>query len=77
MKSLKELRNDRYLSVRDLAEMAGVTPATVSYIENGKTVPRQKSMRKLAAALGVEPSDVQEFVDARAHWERERPQDES
>lgn len=72
MKTLKEWRNERFLSVRELAALAEVTPATISYIENGKTIPRQKSMRKIAGALGVEPSDVAEFVAGRDHWERQR-----
>ena len=77
MKTLKEWRNDRYLSVRELAELAGVTSATVSYIENGKTIPRQKSVRKIAEALGVEPGVVAEFVAARESWIEKRTQEES
>jgi transcriptional regulator with XRE-family HTH domain len=55
----KELRTGRGLSVRKLAEEAGVSTETVYSLEHGRREfiwPR--TARKLADALGVEPRDL-------------------
>lgn len=39
----------------DLAQATGMPKASLSRIENGHTQPRQSSIQKIAAALGVEP----------------------
>ena len=53
---LRELR--MWTQVR-LAEEAGISPTTVSGIENGRiSRPHFGTVRKLAAALGVEPEDL-------------------
>lgn len=57
METLKKLRRRRVLTVTDLAERAGVSKNTVSRAENGGSI-YPKSIRKLAKALGVEPSDL-------------------
>lgn len=44
------------LSSRALAEMAGVTPVTLSRIENGKNSPEPETIRKLANTLGFPES---------------------
>lgn len=41
------------LSVRELAERAGVSPTAVSKFERGKAVPRQSTLLRLAKALSV------------------------
>ena len=70
MKSLKEHRQDQYLSVRDLAASAQVSPDTVWRIENGEyQFLRPKTMRAIAAALNVHPSEIGEF--ARKHTDTE------
>jgi len=44
------------LTQEDLSQLAGVTEATISRMENGKSGPtRPSTVRKLAEALGVEP----------------------
>jgi len=54
--ALRELR--MWTQVR-LAEEAGVSPTTVSGIENGRiSRPHFGTVRKLAVALGVEPEDL-------------------
>ena len=53
---LRELRLERVLSQRELAEQAGVSPKTVLDVETGRIRPHPATLRKLAAALGVEPS---------------------
>jgi transcriptional regulator with XRE-family HTH domain len=52
---LKELRNDRMLTQRDLAREAGIALSTVVNLERQHTAPRFGTIRKLARALDVEP----------------------
>ena len=52
------------LSQRDLAHEAGVTQKTIVDLELGRVEPHLKTMRKLAAALDVEPLEVEEFQKA-------------
>ncbi len=64
MVTLKEARAARLLTVRALAERAGVAFSTVHLIETGKSVPRFDAIQKISMALGVEPRDVAEFAAA-------------
>jgi transcriptional regulator with XRE-family HTH domain len=58
-KNLAALRELRMWTQVRLAEEAGVSPTTVSGIENGRiSRPHFGTMRKLAVALGVEPEDL-------------------
>lgn len=58
---VKRIREDLYLSQRELASEAGISPATVLKIEKGEVeTPHPSTMRKLAAALGVPPRDLRE-----------------
>jgi transcriptional regulator with XRE-family HTH domain len=59
---LRELRLERVLSQRELAERAGVSPKTVLDVETGKIRPHPATLRKLAAALGVDPSALSEHL---------------
>lgn len=52
------------LSQRDLAREAGVTQKTIVDVELGRVEPHLKTMRKIAAALGVDPLEVDEFQKA-------------
>ncbi len=61
MASLRELRAERLLSVRELARRASVAPSTIFLIETGRTIPRPRVARQIAEVLGVEPADVEEF----------------
>lgn len=61
MPTLRDLRLARALSQRDLAARAGVAPKTVVDLEMGRQEPRLRTIRRLAAALGVEPAEVDEF----------------
>ena len=51
------LRETRALTQQELAEKAGVTRGTVTRIEAGYD-GYPPTIRKLAAALGVEPSEL-------------------
>jgi transcriptional regulator with XRE-family HTH domain len=55
---LKELREYRAFSVRDLAEEAGVSTDTITALEKGRRKAWPRNVRKLAVALGVEPHDL-------------------
>jgi transcriptional regulator with XRE-family HTH domain len=61
MASLRDLRAERLLSIRDLARRAAVAPSTVFLIETGRTIPRQRVARQIAAVLGVDPSEIDEL----------------
>src|SRR5262245_32404977 len=50
---IKELRAERALQQRQLAEKAGLTPSMVSQIESGRLTPSLPTLGKLAGALGV------------------------
>jgi transcriptional regulator with XRE-family HTH domain len=54
---LRQLREKRLLSLRELAARADLTPATIHHIECGKTkLPRGRTVRQLAEALDVPPA---------------------
>jgi transcriptional regulator with XRE-family HTH domain len=53
----KELRAARGLSIRKLAEEAGVSTETIYSVEHGKRQPSVRTLGKLARALDVEVKD--------------------
>lgn len=55
---LRRLRAERFVSQAELAEKSGVGTTTIARIELGQVVPRAATVRKLAAALDVQPADV-------------------
>jgi XRE family transcriptional regulator, fatty acid utilization regulator len=55
---LRGLRVKRALSLRALAERSGVSFATINNLENAKRPARLVTIRKLAEALGVEPTEL-------------------
>jgi transcriptional regulator with XRE-family HTH domain len=59
---LSEARTTKLLSVRKLAEAAGVAPATIYYIEHGRTIPSFRAIRDISAALEMDPLDIDEFA---------------
>ncbi len=66
MRTLREWRRERLLSLADLADKAGITEKTVGEIERGRARPQLRTMRKITEVLGVEPKDVAEFAAAIA-----------
>ena len=54
---LKTLRARRGLSQRKLAQIAGVSNATVSLIEHGRTDPSMGLLRKILDSLGMSFAD--------------------
>jgi len=55
---LKELRREHVLSLRELEEKSGVSYNTIWRIEDGRQGAHQRTIRKLAQALGVEPREL-------------------
>lgn len=55
---LREWRNRRGFSVRDLAERAGVNASTITRLENSDRPARARIARKLAEALAVDVTDL-------------------
>jgi transcriptional regulator with XRE-family HTH domain len=58
VEKLKGLREDRVVSQRELARMAGLAYGTIWRLENGFPEARTGTIRKLAEALGVEPREL-------------------
>ncbi len=58
MKTLYELRCAKFLTQEELAKLAKVAPVTVSRIETGAHKPTFKTIRKIAKALKVDPSEI-------------------
>ncbi len=55
---LNQLRTREALTQRDLSERTGLTIAAISRIERNQVEPRLSTVRKLANALGVHPSEL-------------------
>jgi transcriptional regulator with XRE-family HTH domain len=64
MKSLREHRHARFISIEDLANKAGVSTKTIVDTELGRTRPKFRTIRKLSQALGIDPAEVAEFAAA-------------
>ena len=52
------MRQRQALSQEELAKMAHVSPSTVLKIEAGKQHPRPSTLRRIARALKVDPSEL-------------------
>ena len=55
---LREVRERLFVTQKELAQRSGVTESSISRIESGVYKPRISTIRKLAAALGVEPREL-------------------
>ena len=64
METLKEARARNLLTIRGLAQKAGVAPSTIYLIENDRSSPRFAVIEKLSKALGVQPTEIVEFAEA-------------
>ena len=62
MKPLRAWRVDRLLSVRALADAAGIQHKTLIDLEHGRRRPTYETIRRVSAALGVSPTEVEEFA---------------
>ena len=60
---MREVRRSRLLTQQMLAEISGVAQPTIHRLENDKQEPQFGTIRKLAAALGVDPLELVEDDD--------------
>jgi transcriptional regulator with XRE-family HTH domain len=58
VENLRRLRIERFLSQRELARRSGLHPVTLTRLEAGAASPSTRSVRALAATLGVEPREL-------------------
>ena len=58
MERLKELKREQVASLRELEERSGVSYNTIWRIEDGRQGAHPRTVRKLADALGVQPSEL-------------------
>ncbi len=56
--NLKRLREERLMTQDELGKAAGIGHDQISRIEHDKVDPRFSTIKKLAAALGVEPQEL-------------------
>jgi transcriptional regulator with XRE-family HTH domain len=64
---IKALRKERHMTVEQLAERAGYSTGHVSNIENHKRGFTPRSLKKIAAVLGVKPAEI---LDASNAWQK-------
>lgn len=57
-RNVRGLRQDRGLTAAELATRSGVAKATLSQIESARGNPRLETLRDLADALGVSPTEL-------------------
>lgn len=55
---MRQLRQERALSLRELGERSGVAFDTINKLENERRQAQPRTIRKLADALGVEPKEL-------------------
>jgi len=57
-KSVRKLRIKRFWSQAELSKAAGVSPAHLGRIERNEHDPHLSTIRKIAQALDVDPSEL-------------------
>ncbi len=68
---LREIRERKFLSQQELADLMGTTKANISRLERNLQRPHPSTVRRLAEALGVMPEELVDWeaappaVDAR------------
>ena len=59
---IRTLRQERGLTLRGLAERAGVSPGFLSKIENRQSIPSRENLERLCAALEVPPEQFSQLT---------------
>jgi transcriptional regulator with XRE-family HTH domain len=60
LRSLKRIREERGMTVRQLSAASGVSTDSLSDFEELRRMASRRTARKLAEALGVKPDDLAE-----------------
>jgi len=63
-KALREWRVERLMSIRSLADIAGVSTKTVVQLEAGRQLPTFRTMQRITTALRVDAAEIKEFAAA-------------
>lgn len=58
MNKLHEIREEKGVSLRELAKLAGVSKTQINEIENGQGDPTLKTMCLIAKALNMKIEDI-------------------
>lgn len=58
MNKLHEIREEKGVSLRELAKHAGVSKTKINEIENGQSDPTLKTMCRIAKALNMKIEDI-------------------
>ena len=70
---LATLRHERLMTVRQLAERAGLSVRAYHAVETGRTAtPHPDTVRAICAALELEPAQVAEFAAIPDRWRQRR-----
>ena len=63
---IRRLRDACYLSQAELAQRADISRAVLSRLENDQAVPIQRTVRRLAEVLNVDPHEIAQPSELRA-----------
>lgn len=66
-KRIREIRERRGISQRELGNLLGVRQQTIGQLENNKTSPKIKTLERVATALNV---PVSAFIDELSEAQR-------
>lgn len=55
---IREVREQHKMSIRQLAELSGVSKSHISDIENGRRIPTVYILCVLAVAMNVQPAEL-------------------
>ncbi len=61
--NLRRIREQRFLTQDQLAELVKTSKANISRLENGHQMPRASTILELAKALNVKPEELVEWVE--------------
>jgi transcriptional regulator with XRE-family HTH domain len=61
VKTLRQWRYERAIGLRELARLSGVSVATLTALEHGRSRGYPATWRKIANTLGVDPIRIAEY----------------
>jgi len=59
LQSLKQVRNERQMTLQQLSAKSGVSADSISNFEELRQMASPRTTRRLAEALGVRPEDLE------------------
>lgn len=71
MSKIKAAREAKGLTLRQVADLSGLDPSSVSRIERGVLGTRPDSARRLGAVLGIDAADIV-FMERKGAAEAQR-----